>query len=134
MYRGSLVSFLGRTEKQRTMAFDMTRVFCYSVLQLVFQVSLLFKAIQKGDDIIENLISLYSAGADGGLHSMEKRSLLSVTLHRGIRVCSVQTIHSKSGPGDPNRAAKKFELSANLFKYATKGPKNDPKCPKVAQI
>ena len=57
MYRGSLVSFLGRTEKQRTMAFDMTRVFCYSVLQLVFQVSFLFKAIQKGDDIIENLIS-----------------------------------------------------------------------------
>ena len=88
MYRGSLVSFLGRTEKQRTMAFDMTRVFCYSVLQLVFQVSILFKSIQKCDDIIENLISLYSAGADVGLHSMEKRSLLSVTLHRGIRVCS----------------------------------------------
>ena len=39
MNRSSLVSFLGSTAKQRTMAFDMTRVFCYSVLQLVFQVS-----------------------------------------------------------------------------------------------
>ena len=57
MNRGSIISFLGKTQKQRTMAFDMTRVFCYSVLQLVFQVSFLFKAIQKGDDIIENLIS-----------------------------------------------------------------------------
>ena len=38
MNRGSLVSFLGKTAQQRTMAFDMTRVFCYSVLQLVFQV------------------------------------------------------------------------------------------------
>ena len=38
MSKGSLVSFLGNTAKQRTMAFDMTRIFCYSVLQLVFQV------------------------------------------------------------------------------------------------
>ena len=35
------------------------------------------------------------------------------------------SIHSKSGPGDPNRATKKIELSANFFKNATKWPKND---------
>ena len=33
-------------------------------------------------------------------------------------------IHSKSGPGDPNWAAKKFELSAIFSKNATKWPKN----------
>ena len=66
------------------MAFDMTRVFCYSVLQLVFQVSFLFKAIQKGDDIIENLISLYSAGADGGLHSLGECALLPVSFNNGM--------------------------------------------------
>ena len=38
MNRASLVSFLGNTEKERTMGVDMTRVFCYSVLQLTFQV------------------------------------------------------------------------------------------------
>ena len=37
------------------------------------------------------------------------------------------TIHSKSEPHDPNGAAKKFELSANLSKYATKWPKNGQK-------
>ena len=40
------------------------------------------------------------------------------------------SIHSKSGPGDPNRAAKKFELSANLSKYATKWPKMTQNAPK----
>ena len=44
------------------------------------------------------------------------------------------TVHSKSEPHDPNGAAKKFELSANLSKNATKWPKNDPKWTKVAQI
>ena len=39
MNRASLVSFLGKTEEERTMGVDMTRVFCYSVLQLTFQVS-----------------------------------------------------------------------------------------------
>ena len=38
MNRASLVSFLGNTEEERTMGVDMTRVFCYSVLQLTFQV------------------------------------------------------------------------------------------------
>ena len=38
-----------------------------------------------------------------------------------------RTIHSKSEPHDLNRAAKKFELSANLSKYATKWPKNGQK-------
>ena len=38
MSKASLVSFLGNTEKERTMGVDMTRVFCYSVLQLTFQV------------------------------------------------------------------------------------------------
>ena len=38
MNKASLVSFLGNTEKERTMGVDMTRVFCYSVLQLTFQV------------------------------------------------------------------------------------------------
>ena len=44
------------------------------------------------------------------------------------------TIHSKSEDLDPNYPAKKFELSANFSKYATKWPKNVPKWPKVAQI
>ena len=43
-------------------------------------------------------------------------------------------IHSKSEDPDPNDPAKKWELSANLSKNATKWPKNDPKWPKVAQI
>ena len=38
MNKASLVSFLGNNEKERTMGVDMTRVFCYSVLQLTFQV------------------------------------------------------------------------------------------------
>ena len=38
-----------------------------------------------------------------------------------------QGIHSKSESRDPNWAAKKFELSANLFKNATKWPKNGQK-------
>ena len=39
----------------------------------------------------------------------------------------------KASPMTPT-GRKKFELSANLSKYAMKWPKNDPKCPKVAQI
>ena len=39
-------------------------------------------------------------------------------------------IHSKSEYRDPNDPAKKFELSSNLSKNATKWPKNDPKWPK----
>ena len=39
-------------------------------------------------------------------------------------------IHSKSEDLDPNYPAKKFELSANFSKYATKWPKNGPKWPK----
>ena len=42
-------------------------------------------------------------------------------------------IHSKSEPHDPNGAAKKIELSANLSKYATKWPKNGQKWPKMPQ-
>ena len=36
-------------------------------------------------------------------------------------------IHSKSESRDPNDPAKKFEISANLTKTATKWPKNGPK-------
>ena len=43
-------------------------------------------------------------------------------------------IHSKSESRDSNNPARKFELSANLSKNATKWPKNDPKWTKVAQI
>ena len=43
-------------------------------------------------------------------------------------------IHSKSKDSGIYYPAKKIELSANFFKNATKGPKNDPKWPKVAQI
>ena len=42
----------------------------------------------------------------------------------------MHTIHSKSEDLDPNYPAKKFELSANFSKYATKWPKNGPKWPK----
>ena len=43
--------------------------------------------------------------------------------------------HSKSEYRDPNdHPAKKFELSVNLSKNATKWPKNGQKWPKVAQI
>ena len=45
----------------------------------------------------------------------------------------IRCIHSKSEPHDPNGAAKKFEVSANLSKNATTWPKNDPKWPKVTQ-
>ena len=38
-------------------------------------------------------------------------------------------IHSKSEDPDPNYPAKKFELSANLFKNATKWPQNDQNGP-----
>ena len=41
-----------------------------------------------------------------------------------------KVIHSKSGPGDTNRAANKFELSANFSKNCPKILKNDPKWPK----
>ena len=44
-----------------------------------------------------------------------------------IRVVNAVPIHSKSGPGDPNRAAKKFEFSAKLSKNATKWPTNGHK-------
>ena len=44
------------------------------------------------------------------------------------------TIHSKSESRDSIDPAKKFDLSANLSKNATKRPKNYPKWPKVAQI
>ena len=36
----------------------------------------------------------------------------------------------EASPSTPNGATKKFELSANLSKNATKWPKNDPKWPK----
>ena len=75
MNRSSLVSFLGDTEKQRTMAFDMTRVFCYSVLQLVFQG---FKEIFSNPD------QLLSAGSHFGLHSLGKPSLLPITFCHGL--------------------------------------------------
>ena len=75
MNRSSLVSFLGDTEKQRTMAFDMTRVFCYSVLQLVSQVS---------KEIFQNPDQLFSARPHFGLYSMGKRSLLPVTFRHGL--------------------------------------------------
>ena len=44
-----------------------------------------------------------------------------------LRFKIVNCIHSKSEDLDPNYPAKKFELSANLSKYATKWPKNGPK-------
>ena len=47
-----------------------------------------------------------------------------------LYVVSPKTIHSKSEDLDPNYPAKKFELSANFSKYATKWPKNGPKWPK----
>ena len=91
MNRSSLVSFLGDTEKQRTMAFDMTRVFCYSVLQLVSQVSKeIFSLISKDlfsqvlKEIFQNPHQLFSAGPHFGLYSMGKRSLLPVTFRHGL--------------------------------------------------
>ena len=43
-------------------------------------------------------------------------------------------IHSKSEDSGIYYPAKKFELSANFSKNATKWPKNDPKWPRAAQI
>ena len=44
---------------------------------------------------------------------------------------SVDVIHSKSEPTDPNGDTKQFELSANLFKNATKWPKMTQNGPKM---
>ena len=46
---------------------------------------------------------------------------------------SVDVIHSKSEPTDPNGATKQFELSANLFKNATKWPKMTQNGPRMTQ-
>ena len=58
MSKGSLVSFLGDTAKQRKMAFDMTRVFCYSVLQLVFQVGFSTKDPRNPDPCFQLVLML----------------------------------------------------------------------------
>ena len=85
MNKASLVSFLGNTEKERTMGVDMTRVFCYSVLQLTFQVSApnLFKK-QKVIHKYVIPIQYTSDGAASGIHTLEKCQILPVTFYHGM--------------------------------------------------
>ena len=73
MNKASLVSFLGNTEKERTMGVDMTRVFCYSVLQLTFQV------LAK----ILNIKQSHSDGLDSWLHTLGNCQILPVTFYHG---------------------------------------------------
>ena len=56
-----------------------------------------------------------------------------ITIKTTCTLLLFHAIHSKSEPHNPNGAANKFELSANLSKYAPKWPKmtqNAPKWPK----
>ena len=48
------------------------------------------------------------------------QSVFLLSINTDVNAESRLSIHSKSEPHDPNRAAKKFELSANLSKNATK--------------
>ena len=79
MNRSSLVSFLGSTAKQRTMAFDMTRVFCYSVLQLVFQVSTKSFRILIPDQLFFQLVLILGFTP---WESVRYSQLLSVTVFK----------------------------------------------------
>ena len=91
--------------------------------------------LSKEERITQGLKVLFENMDPGGLvFIFTEAPTKNLELAEALIKTKIRCIHSKSEPHDPNGAAKKFELSANLSKYATKWPKNDPKCPKVAQI
>ena len=70
----------------------------------------------------------------GGIERVMRCTAITQTcnaLQCNVMLCRV--IHSKSESRDPNDLAKKFELSPNLSKNATKWSKNGQKRPKLAQ-